>query len=50
MFTWEHTALSDEETWAMLTKLINDACESLNGMKAREGQALADLVDRRRGY
>jgi uncharacterized protein (TIGR00255 family) len=47
VFTWEHTALSDEETWAMLTKLINDACESLNGMKAREGQALChDLEDR----
>jgi uncharacterized protein (TIGR00255 family) len=49
VFTWEHTALSDEETWAMLSALIDESCTSLNAMKAREGQALsADLEHRLR--
>jgi len=41
VFTWEHTALSDEETWGMVKQLVNKACENMNAMKAREGQALA---------
>ena len=47
VFTWEHTALSDEETWAMLKAVIERACDNMNAMKAREGDALAhDLVQR----
>jgi len=47
VFTWEHTALSDEETWSMLSTLIIQSCESLNGMKAREGQALCVDLEHR---
>jgi uncharacterized protein (TIGR00255 family) len=47
VFTWEHTALSDDETWALLQSVIGQACENMNAMKAREGDALArDLVHR----
>jgi uncharacterized protein (TIGR00255 family) len=47
VFTWEHTALSDDETWALLKNVIEKACDNMNAMKAREGQALArDLEGR----
>jgi len=47
VFTWEHTALSDEETWTLLKAVIEKACDNMNAMKAREGDALAhDLVQR----
>lgn len=47
VFTWEHTALSDEETWSLLQQVIGKACDNMNAMKAREGQALAhDLAQR----
>jgi len=47
VFTWEHTALSDEETWSLLKGVIEKACDNMNAMKAREGDALAhDLVQR----
>ena len=47
VFTWEHTALSDEQTWALLQELVTKACDSMNAMKDREGEALAkDLVMR----
>jgi uncharacterized protein (TIGR00255 family) len=47
VFTWEHTALSDEETWGLLKTVIEKACENMNTMKAREGESLArDLVQR----
>ncbi len=49
VFSWEHTALSDEETWEIVRDLVNGACDSMNVMKAREGQALArDLTGRLR--
>ncbi len=41
LFTWEHTALSDEETWALLRELILAACDNMEAMKAREGEALS---------
>jgi uncharacterized protein (TIGR00255 family) len=47
VFTWEHTAMSDEETWGLLSTLIEKACESLNAMKAREGHALKDDLEHR---
>jgi uncharacterized protein (TIGR00255 family) len=47
VFTWEHTALSDEETWTLLKSVIEKACDNMNAMKAREGDSLAhDLVQR----
>jgi len=47
VFTWEHTALSDEETWTLLKSVIEQACDNMNAMKAREGDSLArDLVQR----
>jgi uncharacterized protein (TIGR00255 family) len=47
VFTWEHTALSDEETWSLLKALVGKACENLNAMKAREGEALSRDLDHR---
>jgi uncharacterized protein (TIGR00255 family) len=47
VFTWEHTALSDDETWALLKNVIEKACDNMNAMKAREGQSLSrDLEGR----
>jgi uncharacterized protein (TIGR00255 family) len=47
VFTWEHTALSDEETWALLTTVIGKACDNMNAMKAREGESLARDLEQR---
>ena len=41
VFTWEHTALSDEETWGLLKEVVNGACDNMGQMKGREGEALA---------
>lgn len=41
VFTWEHSAMSDEDTWAIVSAVVDQACENMNAMKAREGQALA---------
>jgi uncharacterized protein (TIGR00255 family) len=47
VFQWEHSALSDEETWTIVRQVVVGACENMNGMKAREGAALAkDLGER----
>jgi uncharacterized protein (TIGR00255 family) len=47
VFQWEHSALSDEETWTIVRQVVVGACENMNGMKAREGAALAkDLAER----
>src|SRR5262245_43857216 len=40
VFTWEHTALSDEETWELVKTLVGKACDNMSAMKEREGQAL----------
>ena len=47
VFTWEHTALSDEETWGLLENLVNRACDNMNTMKGREGEALARDFEKR---
>ena len=47
VFTWEHSALSDEETWALVKKVVDQACDNMNAMKAREGQALAKDFEHR---
>ena len=41
LFTWEHSTFSDEETWSLVKSLVEKACDSMNGRKAREGSALA---------
>jgi uncharacterized protein (TIGR00255 family) len=47
IFAWEHTALSDEETWEMLKHVIERACDNMNAMKSREGEALSRDLDHR---
>ena len=47
IFEWEHSALSDEENWALVKQLVLGACENMNAMKAREGEALAKDLDAR---
>jgi uncharacterized protein (TIGR00255 family) len=41
VFAWEHTAMSDEETWSLIKDLVERCSESMNLMKAREGHSLA---------
>lgn len=41
LFTWEHTAMSDEESWTILEQVVARACDNMTLMKDREGQALA---------
>jgi uncharacterized protein (TIGR00255 family) len=47
VFAWEHTALSDEETWSLLEQLVLRTCENMNTMKDREGQVLARDFEKR---
>ena len=47
LFAWEHTALSDEETWALLKNVISKACDNMEAMKAREGDALTRDFEQR---
>jgi uncharacterized protein (TIGR00255 family) len=47
VFTWEHSALSDEETWGLVRTLVDKACDNMNAMKAREGLALAKDFEHR---
>jgi uncharacterized protein (TIGR00255 family) len=47
LFVWESAHFSDEETWTLLKRLVEKACDSMNTMKAREGAALAADLDKR---
>jgi uncharacterized protein (TIGR00255 family) len=47
VFEWEHSALTDEQTWALVKQLVLSACDNMNAMKAREGQALAKDLEQR---
>lgn len=47
LFVWEHSAMSDEETWGMVKALIGECCDSMNMMKTREGAALAADLEKR---
>ncbi len=47
VFSWEHTALSDEQTWELLQELVGKSCDNMNAMKAREGEALAGDFEKR---
>src|SRR5262249_7665387 len=33
LFTWEHTALSDEETWNLVKQVVAKACDNMEAMK-----------------
>jgi len=41
LFVWEHTALSDEQTWELIRSIVSRACDNMEAMKRREGDALA---------
>jgi len=47
VFSWEHTALSDEETWELVEDVVARSCDNMNAMKAREGEALARDFEKR---
>ncbi len=47
VFSWEHTAMSDEETWDIVKTLVGKACDNMSAMKEREGQALSKDFDHR---
>ena len=47
IFEWEHSSLTDEETWALVKQLVLAACDNMNAMKAREGEALAKDLESR---
>jgi len=47
VFSWEHTALSDEETWELVQDVVARSCDNMNMMKAREGEALARDFEKR---
>ena len=47
VFEWEQSALSDDQTWALVKTVVDKACDNMNAMKAREGEALSrDLEGR----
>ena len=47
VFSWEHTALSDEETWELVQEIVVSSCDNMNAMKGREGEALARDFEKR---
>jgi uncharacterized protein (TIGR00255 family) len=47
LFTWEHTAMSDEESWSLVRQVVEKACDNMNLMKDREGAALTRDFDHR---
>ena len=47
VFQWEHTAMSDDETWKMVKELVLAACDNMNLMKTREGATLARDLEAR---
>jgi uncharacterized protein (TIGR00255 family) len=47
LFAWEHSAMSDDETWSMVKELVGQSCDSMNMMKTREGAALAADLEKR---
>jgi len=49
LFTWEHTAMSDEESWALVREVVEKACDNMNLMKEREGNALTRDFEARLG-
>ena len=47
LFSWEHTAMSDEESWALVRDVVERSCENMNLMKDREGAALTRDFEKR---
>ncbi|MEQ1833894.1 MAG: YicC/YloC family endoribonuclease [Candidatus Eisenbacteria bacterium] len=47
LFTWEHAAMSDDESWTLIKEIVESCCASMNLMKDREGAALAKDLETR---
>lgn len=47
VFTWEHSALSDEETWDLVKSVVGKSCDNMSVMKEREGASLAADFEKR---
>jgi uncharacterized protein (TIGR00255 family) len=47
LFSWEHTAMSDEESWALVRDVVERACDNMILMKDREGSALTRDFEKR---
>ena len=47
LFSWEHTSMSDEESWALVREVVEKAADSMSMMKTREGSALSTDLDKR---
>src|SRR5207237_5429277 len=47
VFTWEHRTMSDGDTWGLIREVASLACDNMNLMKAREGEALARDLEKR---
>jgi uncharacterized protein (TIGR00255 family) len=47
LFSWEHTAMSDEESWALVRGVVEGACDNMVLMKDREGAALTRDFEKR---
>jgi len=47
LFTWEHTAMSDEESWSLVRDVVEKSCNNMNLMKDREGAALTRDFEQR---
>jgi uncharacterized protein (TIGR00255 family) len=47
LFSWEHTAMSDEESWGLVRDVVERSCDNMNLMKDREGAALTRDFDKR---
>ena len=47
LFSWEHTAMSDEESWALVREVVENACVNMTLMKDREGAALTRDFEKR---
>jgi uncharacterized protein (TIGR00255 family) len=47
LFSWEHTAMSDEESWSLVRDVVERACVNMTLMKDREGAALTRDFEKR---
>ncbi len=47
LFTWEHTAMSDDESWGLVRDVVEKCCDNMNLMKDREGAALTRDFEKR---
>lgn len=47
LFSWEQSVIGDEEMWSLVREVVEKSCDSMNGMKGREGKALAADLQKR---